>query len=39
MNPLEKVTAGMAGTQSVIVTSKLTVAHHKPGMPERLKAG
>ena len=34
MNPLEKVTAGMTGTESVAVSRELTVAHHKAGMPE-----
>ena len=34
MNPLEKVSAGMQGQESVVVTRELTVAHHKAGMPE-----
>ncbi len=34
MNPLEKVTAGMTGTEAVTVTRELTVAHQKAGMPE-----
>ena len=33
MNPLDKVTVGMAGEKKVIVTSEMTVGHVVPGMP------
>jgi len=33
MNPLEKVSPGMTGSENVAVTPELTVAHHKAGMP------
>jgi predicted thioesterase len=34
MNPLERVSVGITGSESVVVRRELTVAHHKPGMPE-----
>ena len=33
MNPLEKVTVGMAAEKNVIVTPEMTVGHAVPGMP------
>ena len=33
MNPLERVTVGMTGTETVVVRPALTVGHHVPGMP------
>ena len=34
MNPTENIKPGLTGSESVIVTREITVAHFHPGMPE-----
>jgi fluoroacetyl-CoA thioesterase len=34
MSPTEKITPGMTGTDSTVVTREITVAHFHPRMPE-----
>lgn len=34
MNPTEKITLGMTGTETTVVTREITVAHYRAGMPE-----
>lgn len=34
MNPIQNVRAGMEGSELVVVTRELTVAHFRAGMPE-----
>jgi fluoroacetyl-CoA thioesterase len=34
LNPTERITPGMKGTETTVVTREITVAHYRPGMPE-----
>jgi fluoroacetyl-CoA thioesterase len=34
MNPTDKLSAGMTGSESTVVTREITVAHYHPEMPE-----
>jgi predicted thioesterase len=34
LNPTERITPGMQGSETTVVTREITVAHYRPGMPE-----